>query len=361
MNTHHTLDLCAGPGGWDEGARILGLNLGIVGLDISKDAVATARAAGHHRLDHTDGDITDHDPLDPRWASITGLITSTPCPTFSDAGKRTGRADIQHVLDAGTGYGECRCNNCLTALTGLAGDVQEPMTALAAETYRWALQLPNLRWVAAENAPAALPLFEDVTAELYSDGWEYADTAVLDATDYGSPSHRRRAYLMASRYTTPDRNLTHRRTQEFLPAPSLAEAIGWPTTSRVLTRGQRVKGNYPAGLGDSFAASGPSWCLTGKARSWYPDHDHTIRLTSAEAGYLNGFPAGYPWQGTMTSQFQQIGDVMSPPVAAALLGTLTRTPWETPLTDWARARGQDTVVPAIPRHIDRRDGQHALF
>ncbi|MFJ7261633.1 DNA cytosine methyltransferase [Streptomyces globosus] len=54
-----------------------------------------------------------------------------------------------------------------------------------------------------------------------------------------------------------------------------------------------------------------------------------IRITAAEAGALQSFPADYPWQGNKGQQFSQIGNAVPPRLAAHLLAphvgvTLTR-------------------------------------
>lgn len=295
-----TLDLFAGPGGWDEGARLLGVNLGIVGYELSAEACATAVAAGHRR-EHVD--VRSLDLAD--FVSTSGAIMSPPCPTFSDAGRRTGRgADYQRVLDVWTAIGwGVEMHEAMTAVD----DVQDPRTALLAFAGAWALALPSLEWLVMEQVPAVEFAWEDLAAELSAAGWEWADVFRVEASDYGLPSRRKRVFLTARRHTPGQGGVGLPQCQV-----SMAEALGWERGHRINTRGVRRTSG-----GNEFSADAPSWCLTGSARSWV--RDDGVRLTTAEAGQLLGFDEGYPWRGSRSSAFLQIANAVPPPIAAEVL------------------------------------------
>lgn len=147
------LDRCAGPGGGDEGARILGLEDRIVGVELNPAAAATAQAAGHARLL---GDITTIDPRD--WAHATGLVSSNPCPSFSTGRKRSGTGvAYRSVLDVITHLGSRDCNCSWKEIQDELGTITDPRTALAAQPARSALSpaMESLEWLVLEQVPAA--------------------------------------------------------------------------------------------------------------------------------------------------------------------------------------------------------------
>lgn len=73
----------------------------------------------------------------------------------------------------------------------------------------------------------------------------------------------------------------------------------------------------------------PSTTVAGDPRIARPGHrdraggerqfDGGVRVTVQEAGVLQSFPADYPWQGTRTKQFGQVGDAVPPLLAAHIL------------------------------------------
>jgi DNA (cytosine-5)-methyltransferase 1 len=97
------------------------------------------------------------------------------------------------------------------------------------------------------------------------------------------------------------------------PAPTLKSAAG--------NAGQRV-----------WVADRPSTNVNGDPRISAPGHhdpaqsgsqqEGAIRVTVQEAAILQGFPPDYPWQGSRTAQFQQIGNAVPPPLALAVLAAL---------------------------------------
>lgn len=52
----------------------------------------------------------------------------------------------------------------------------------------------------------------------------------------------------------------------------------------------------------------------------------TVRITVAEAAILQSFPVGYPWQGTKTKAFEQIGNAVPPLLAAHVVAAAAGLP-----------------------------------
>jgi DNA (cytosine-5)-methyltransferase 1 len=330
----------AGPGGFSEAARMLGLGSS-VGVEVNGDACATATAAGHPRIQ---ADIRTLNP--DTYTGTVGAALGPPCPTFSDAGLQSGRSDYALVLAGSTMLGDS-LNTVIgspeeDAYTVTYERVEDERSALVLESLRFALRLPDVEWAVLEQVPAVERIWWDFAAELSLAGWESCTVLTLRADDFGAPTRRTRVFLLAARDHTPDLDglpfragwETGRFTEPHTLAPnlvtpfpvtSMAAALGWPAGVRVNTRGER---KTPGG--NEFSADAPAIALTGKARSWYrtdlgkPDG----YLHVSQAGLLQGFPVDYPWQGSRSSGFQQAADSVPPLMGAAVLGAAAGVAWQ---------------------------------
>lgn len=316
------LDLFAGPGGVDEGARLAGYTGPLVGIEHDLDACRTATAAGHPRIC---ADVATY-PTAPFTGRVDGLWASPPCQSFSRAGKRAGLEDDRGQL------------------------VWQPL--------RWARQI-RPRWVACEQVPDVLPIWQIIAAALREDGYSVW-TGLLNAADFGVPQMRTRAVLIARRdgaarppAPTHGRDASLGLFGAVQPWVTMADALGWADGDvvgfpRLADNGEQVEIDGVAYRARDLVAAGrPSATVTEKARSWErwahlrpattvrPGHKNredgeaqfaegSVRVTVAEAGVLQGFRSDYPWQGTKTSQHVQVGNAVPPPLAAAILRPLLR-------------------------------------
>ena len=205
------IDGCAGPGGWSEALRQLGI--ADVGIEMDAAACATRRAAGHATIR---ADVSTF-PVAQLAGKVWGQVHSPPCTTFSAAGKRAGTAvtDIltEGIRDAFAGrktralrrrqmaralrrawwpspkMTRAERSAKIWAAVRSASLVTEPARFIAAS-------LPE--WVALEQVPSVLPLWRVYADELRRLGYS-AWCGKLNAADYGVPQTRERAILIASR------------------------------------------------------------------------------------------------------------------------------------------------------------------
>lgn len=81
--------------------------------------------------------------------------------------------------------------------------------------------------------------------------------------------------------------------------------------------------------GKNWVAARPATTVNGDPRISEPGHhdsnvsgsqqQNAVRVTIEEAAALQSFPAGYPWQGTRTKVFEQVGNAVPPLLAYAIL------------------------------------------
>lgn len=377
MSRPWIVDLFAGPGGWSEGLRSIGITAE-VGLEWDDAACRTRAAAGHRTIRC---DVATY-PTAPFVGKARGLIASPPCQAWSMAGKGAGRKEVDRVHAA---VELCRSG---WADEALVGPWVDPRTALILQPLRWAWDLrDSLRWIACEQVPPALDVWKHVADVLRSWGFS-ADARVLCAADYGVPQTRDRAFLIASRGALRWPEPTHAER----PEPCLfgggrrlwvtmAQALGWeaggfvdpgqseasgripmPVSAPARTLTSRTdlwqlrQNNRPNAAIRPIDEPAPTVAFGNDAANWKWVHERpattlvgtfsphmvappghrefttvsrqdaagAVRITVAEAAVLQGFPASYPFAGSKSKQYEQVGNVVCPPVAAAIVGALDR-------------------------------------
>lgn len=238
---------------------------------------------------------------------------------------------------------------------------------LVVEPYRWARVLKP-RWIALEQVPVVAHLWRVVATLLRDEGYK-TWVGVLEAERFGVPQTRERAFLLAHRDRQPHPpEPTHQRFERGVPAThedglfggllpwvSMAEAIGWGLTdqpappivatsdsggggrpldggagARAIVRNAResgtwkpktlVAGNQERATVRSIDEPAPTVAFGNASASFA--WNGTDRVTPPEAGVLQSFQWNYPWQGTLTKQYQQIGNAVPPLLAAAVIRRL---------------------------------------
>lgn len=116
------------------------------------------------------------------------------------------------------------------------------------------------------------------------------------------------------------------------PAPAPAPTMTGKGTAYVVELpAERINDQSGSGDDGSWAAERPATTLATRDLVGSPgananrfngatkSRNDGVRVTVAEAGVLQSFPADYPWQGTKTKQYQQVGNAIPPLLAAHVL------------------------------------------
>lgn len=376
------IDLFAGPGGWSEGLRRLGLR--DIGIEWDAAACATRAAAGHFTIR---ADVTAY-PIEPFRGRVTGLIASPPCTAFSVAGLGEGREHLPALVTA------MYRGDWLALRDRCALPVWAPL-----DVGRW-IEHTEPIWIALEQVPPCLPLWRALAERLRLDGY-HTWTGVLNAANYGVPQTRRRAFLLAHRHrpVTPPTPTHARRPQPTLfdtrqPWVTMADALGWDGALRHTRGAGMIERHGPRPDRDT---NEPAMTLGSKARSWelnrrqgtgakpmraIPDdepaptltaaagaksqwlwqrpatsavdvlrsdvsgaHDEhgpsgprvqhldAVRITLREALVLQSFPPDYPLAGSRSKAFEQIGNAVPPLLVAHVFAALTGRSLSATITD----------------------------
>lgn len=231
-----------------------------------------------------------------------------PCPPFSRAGQRLGADDERDLFP--------------TAIE------------LIAECDPRAVMLENVRGLLSpEFEEYRKRVIEEPLRELgYEPRWK-----LLEARDYGVPQLRPRVLLVALKKDI-DRSFEWPDTRPEL-APTVGEALkremgkgGWKGAARWA---READGIAPTLVGGSKKHGGPDLGPTQAKKQWAamgvnghlvavdpPTHDFPEDgmpiLTVTMAAILQGFPRTWPFQGSKTAAYRQVGNAFPPPVAEAV-------------------------------------------
>ena len=309
------VSLFAGPGGACEGIH-QATGQHPIGIERNPDAVATRDAAGHVTLV---ADLATMTPCDLD-VDVDGLWASPPCPAFSTAGDREGHADLEHL--------------CWLAARHITwgplcapGGWAHPDSQLIVNTLWW-VKTHRPRWVAFEQVPAVAPVWAAACLGLEQLGYS-TWSGVLNAADQGVPQTRQRAFLMASRdkLVCPPIPTHSKHPAEvplwgsLLPWVSMADALGYGPRALAYNRGTGMTERHGDRAPTPISDPAPTITGHGKDMRWVLPAGET-RCEPHELATLQGFRDGYPFQGSRTAQFRQIGDAVPPPMARAIVEAL---------------------------------------
>jgi DNA (cytosine-5)-methyltransferase 1 len=380
-----TVSLFAGPGGWCHGARTIGVDP--IGIELEPTACATRRAAGHTtiRADLLDRPGNEGYTIPAR--AVTGLIGSPPCPLFSAAGTGEGVDLLPRIITQFARWGPwvfyddrtewppdvlllnvptqwidlhlpdwvaleqvppvlpywetvarwMRDDHGYSTWTGIlnAADYGVP------QTRKRAFLLASLDRTAGPPEPTHAQHPQGTLFGVERKPW----VTMAEALDLDGVLHTNVGPLVDGTRQT-------RSTSE--PAPTITgKSHGqWKLNSNERPRHTDTSRPTPTltGASRNWMAERPATTIQGDLRVWPPGHKinaddiarlgtdeaerrygdragtDAIRIEPSQLGVLQSFPPDYPWQGTKTSQAQQIGNAVPPTLAAAILERLTGEP-----------------------------------
>jgi len=183
---HVVLDLFAGTG---FGVALREMGVQEHAVDIMPE-VAAVRARNGMGLAYED--VWDIHRAIGLWFET--LIGGPPCPTFSTAGKGSGRAQMPLILEA---ILERSLWKNIDALRDWADALEDQRTGLVLVPLAYAWEFtPD--YILLEQVPTVLPIWQAYEVVLQEMGY-HTWSGILNAEQYGVPQTRKRAFLMARR------------------------------------------------------------------------------------------------------------------------------------------------------------------
>lgn len=235
-----------------------------------------------------------------------GIWASPPCQTFSTAGSGSGRKALDQVIGlvkegVWKDVDSLRISDLGDRRTGLV------LTPLA-YAYRY-----NPTYLVLEQVTPVLPVWKSFERPLGQMGYSVW-TGVLDASDYGVPQTRKRAYLIAR--LDGNRALPPEGTSSGSLRSIRPDQDGLISNYSSGSGGIVVPGNKrPRGY---RRIDQPAFTVTGKVRAnrWYPSMQN---VTTEEALRMQSYPADFKVVGDWSLQ---IGNAVPPALARAVLTSL---------------------------------------